>query len=231
MKASDVREEMWANVLVLGAVCLFAQVAAGQETPPDTDRDGISDIADQCPGEPGHVDSPFGMGCPCSAGGVTDSDCDGIPDTEDQNQDYGTEDYGGSNSTNDTDGDGIPDDTDPTPYGEGASGTGNGEENSGTYNDGTGGTSSGGNDDSSTGGTGTSGSWTPPIDWRQYCLDRGGTWLGLWCTYPYEVLGDCWVEWVYLEDFNPSLGPGEDLFPNVVQDECRYRRGRWFPNG
>ena len=61
---------------------------------------------------------------------MSDADCDGIPDTEDESPDYGTGTYGGSSGTNDADNDGIPDGTDPTPYGEGSNGgtdNGNGE--------------------------------------------------------------------------------------------------------
>ena len=88
-------KRVWMGMLVVGGYWLFAPMAMGIE-PPDTDGNGVSDVSDQCVADPGHVDSPFGSGCPCSAGGVTDADCDGIPDTEDESQDYGSN--GGTNN-------------------------------------------------------------------------------------------------------------------------------------
>lgn len=57
--------------------------------PPDSDGDTVDDAADQCPNQPGHVNSPFGPGCPCSfSDGVPDADCDGISDYIDGGLDY-----------------------------------------------------------------------------------------------------------------------------------------------
>ena len=226
-------KRVWMGLLVTSACCLFTPVAMGIE-PPDTDGDGVSDVSDQCVGDPGHVDSPFGSGCPCSADGVSDADCDGIPDAEDENPDYGSGDYGGSSGGGtDTDGDGIPDSTDPTPYGESSNGgSDNGNGDGGTSSGGTnnGGTNSGGGTSGTGSGTGTGmiGTFTP-YDWRQKCIDTGGTWRGSWCAYAGEVKGDCYIDHVYLPDKDPANGPGEKLKPDTVRDQCRYYRGRWYP--
>lgn len=66
------------------------------EEPPDSDGDGIADTADECPSEPG---AAVMNGCPCFMDeGAVDSDCDGIPDSEDGYNDYGGGDSPGDGS-------------------------------------------------------------------------------------------------------------------------------------
>ena len=94
------------------------------EEPPDSDGDGIADTADECPSEPG---AAVMNGCPCLMDdGVVDSDCDGIPDSEDGYNDYGGGDSSGDGSGGsggsgggaiavDSDGDGVTDSHDHCP--------------------------------------------------------------------------------------------------------------------
>jgi OmpA-OmpF porin, OOP family len=74
----------------------------------DTDRDGVPDLEDRCPNEPGPVEL---QGCP-------DRDGDGIPDIDDKCPDQpGPKENGGCPVPvfKDSDGDGIPDDIDRCP--------------------------------------------------------------------------------------------------------------------
>lgn len=92
------------------------------EAPPDSDGDGIADTADECPSEPG---AAVRNGCPCFMDeGALDSDCDGIPDSQD-----GYNDYGGGDSGDGTGGSGEP---------------GGGSQGGGSHGGGSGGAGSGG---------------------------------------------------------------------------------------
>ena len=98
----------WMAILGLGVYSLLAPMAIG-EAPPDSDGDGVSDVADKCPNLPGHVNSLFGRGCPCTTSeNKPDADCDGIPDDIDNDMDYGVDDdsSGGGNDTDGNPGDG-----------------------------------------------------------------------------------------------------------------------------
>jgi OmpA-OmpF porin, OOP family len=102
------------RALDLSKTCGPAQVTIRPATAPkkvviekvDTDGDGVPDIEDRCPNEPGPKEL---QGCP-------DRDGDGVPDIDDRCPDQpGPKENQGCPIAKDSDGDGIPDDIDRCP--------------------------------------------------------------------------------------------------------------------
>lgn len=103
--AADNRDNLQIGV---GFVYLLHQAPAKPQPQPDRDKDGIPDVSDQCPDQPG---TAAAIGCP-------DYDNDGVADKEDE-----CPTQAGLSTTKgcpDTDGDGVPDKDDTCPTEAGA---------------------------------------------------------------------------------------------------------------